>query len=173
MKKIFFWTVAAAATFAVLLIVPGLLMAPNHVSVRTIALNSKPEVVWDALTNFEELPTWRSGVKRVEVKKTGDQTLIIEHGDEQAMTFRLLAFDPPHRFQTEIADDDLPFAGTWTWELKPQGRGCALTITEHGNIKSAPMRTVAAVLMDPAQTQDQYLRELAAHLDEDAEPGPG
>lgn len=172
MKKVLAWTVAAVAIFAALLVVPGWFIAADHVSVRTIHLETAPEQVWEALTQFEQLPTWRSGITRVDVEKTGEETLIIEHGTDEAMTFRLLAFDPPRRFETEIADPDLPFAGTWTWELEPEGSGCSLTITEHGTVKSAPMRTVATLLMDPAGTQDQYLRELAAHLDEDAQPGP-
>jgi len=173
MKKIFLGTVAAAAMFAALLILPGLVLPAEHVSIRSIQLEVPPDEVWDALTNFEQLPTWRSGINRVEVDRTGAQIQIIEHGEDRAMTFKVVAFEPNTLLKTAIADPDLPFSGTWTWELEPDGKGCALTITEHGTVKNPAMRTVTALLMDPADTQDQYLRELADHFDDDAVPGPG
>ncbi|MGB1014480.1 MAG: SRPBCC family protein [Nannocystaceae bacterium] len=173
MKKIFLWTVAAAAMFAALLIVPGLLIPAEHVSMRSIHLEASPSEVWAALTEFEQLPTWRSGIKRVEVERSGEQMQIIERGEDRAMTFNVIAFEPNSLLKTEIADPDLPFSGTWTWELQPHGKGCTLTITENGRVKSPAMRTVTAVFMDPADTQDQYLRELADHFDDDAVPGPG
>lgn len=173
MKKIFLWTVAAAAMFAALLIVPGLMIPAEHVSKRNIHLEASPDEVWNALTDFEQLPTWRSGIKRVEVDRTGEPMQIVEHGEDRAMTFKVVAFEPNTLLKTAIADPDLPFSGTWTWELEPDGKGCSLTVTEHGTVKSAAMRTVTALLVDPADTQDQYLRELADHFDDDAVPGPG
>ena len=71
---------------------------------------------------------------------------------------------------TRIADENLPYGGTWTFDVAPDSGGSALTITEDGEIKSALFRVMARFVFGYHATQEAILRGIAAHLGENAEP---
>jgi hypothetical protein len=44
---------------------------------------------------------------------------------------------------TRIADPNLPFGGTWTYEIRPGNGGATLTITENGEVYNVIFRLVS------------------------------
>jgi hypothetical protein len=71
---------------------------------------------------------------------------------------------PPRRLVTRVADPDLPYGGTWTFELDPQPAGTRLTITERGEIYNPIFRVFARFVFGYAATMERYLDALEARL---------
>jgi hypothetical protein len=71
---------------------------------------------------------------------------------------------PPRRLVTRIADADLPFGGTWTFELAPEEGGTRVTITERGEIRNPIFRAVARYVFGYGATMEAFLDELRAHI---------
>ncbi|MBL4684926.1 MAG: hypothetical protein JKY37_10080 [Nannocystaceae bacterium] len=67
------------------------------------------------------------------------------------------------RLVIEIADDDLPWGGAWTYEVAPNGDGATLTITEHDFVDNIVLRGLVALLMDPVHSTSQFQTDLLAH----------
>ena len=64
-----------------------------------------------------------------------------------------------------IAKDDLPFGGTWTYELADAGDGgTRLTLTEDGVIRPPIFRAMAKWFFGLDTTQRDYLTHLEQHL---------
>ena len=68
---------------------------------------------------------------------------------------------------TRIADPNLPFGGTWTYELTPQADGSTmLRITENGEIRNIFFRFVSRFLMGYTKTMEDYLNALGQKFGE-------
>ena len=72
--------------------------------------------------------------------------------------------EPPRRLVTRIADEDLPFGGTWTYRLEPDGGGTRVTITEDGEVYNPVFRFVSRFVMGHDATLRTYLDDLEAHM---------
>jgi len=85
-------------------------------------------------------------------------------------TFEVVEEAPPQRLVTRIADEDLPFAGSWTYELTPAGEGATrITVTERGEVKPVVFRALSKYVFTHHRTLEQYLRALAARFGERAD----
>jgi hypothetical protein len=70
-----------------------------------------------------------------------------------------------------IADDELPFGGTWTHRLEPlPGGGTRLATTEDGHIEPALFRLMAKLVFGYHRTLNDYQKALAAKFGEQATP---
>jgi hypothetical protein len=78
--------------------------------------------------------------------------------------YEIVEAAPPRRLVTRVADPDLPYGGTWTFELAPEGSGTRLTITERGEVDNPIFRVLARFVFGHAATMDAYLDELPARL---------
>ncbi|HSR42141.1 MAG TPA: SRPBCC family protein, partial [Longimicrobiales bacterium] len=84
------------------------------------------------------------------------------------MTIETVEAEVPTRLVTRIADEDLPFGGTWTYELEPTGDGrTRVTITEDGEVYNPVFRFMARFVFGHTATMDTYLDGLEARM------GPG
>jgi hypothetical protein len=63
---------------------------------------------------------------------------------------------------TRIADERLPFGGTWTWELEPNDGGTRLSITADGFVRPALFRVMARFVFGYHATMNAYLEPCAA-----------
>jgi hypothetical protein len=68
---------------------------------------------------------------------------------------------PPERLVTRIADG-LPFGGTWTVEVAPEGAGARVTITERGEVYNPIFRVLSRYVVGHTATMDRFLAALAA-----------
>jgi uncharacterized protein YndB with AHSA1/START domain len=98
------------------------------------------------ITDVAAFPTWRSDVKSVE-------TLPDENGHRRwrettkngpPLTFVVEQAVPDRLLVGRIADTNLPFGGSWTYELTPNGSGTTtLRITEDGEVYNPIFRFVS------------------------------
>lgn len=130
---------------------------------RTLA--QTPEGVWDVLIDTEAFPTWRSGVESVELlpDRVG-RRVWRERSDDGLLTFEVVESARPSHLVTRIADEGLPFGGTWTWELAPDGAGTVVTLTEDGEIYNPLFRFMSRFVFGHEQTMRTFLDDLERHV---------
>jgi hypothetical protein len=79
---------------------------------------------------------------------------------------------PARRLVTRIADHNLPYGGTWTYELTPDGSGTRLTITENGEVYNPIFRFVSRFIMGHTASMESVLRALGTKHGETIAPEP-
>jgi hypothetical protein len=68
--------------------------------------------------------------------------------------------EPLTRRVVTIADPSLPWGGSWTYELEPQGSQTQLTITEDGYVSNVFFRFMSRYVFGQASTLEQYESDL-------------
>jgi uncharacterized protein YndB with AHSA1/START domain len=164
-------TLGILAALVVLVYVVGLLLPKSHVASASARYTAKPDAVWAALTDPAAFPQWRPGVTRVELLPAVDgQPGWREYGAHDAVSYRVVESDAPRRLVARIADENLPYGGTWTYELAPIDSGTRLTITERGEIYNPIFRVVARFILGYTGTMTEVLRAVGAKHGEAVTP---
>lgn len=167
------WILIAAAVIAALIAlvaVIGSLMPKEHTASRTTVINRPPEVLWQAITDCGAFPQWREDVKSVEVLPDREGHKVWrEDGKNGKMTLEAIETNPPSRLVLRIADPDLPFGGTWIYELQPIHGGSRITITENGEVYNPIFRFVGRVFFSQSATIEDYLKSLGKKYGEAVE----
>jgi len=162
-----------AGLIGLMMVVVGMLLPQNHSASLTARFAQPPEVIWATITDHANEPSWRRDLRSKqrlddrnghavwrETRKRGD-----------TMTFETIAFEPPRKMVGRIADDNLPFGGTWTYEVKPAGDaagGSTLTITEDGEIYNPAFRFIARFIIGYRGTITSYLAALSRKFGQEA-----
>ena len=76
------------------------------------------------------------------------------------MTFVLERADAPHILVSRMADPNLPFGGTWTFEITATPNGSRLRIVEAGEIYNPLFRFMARFVFGYDATIKNYLSAL-------------
>src|SRR5262252_7904066 len=132
--------IGVVTVVAIVLIVMaiGAMLPEAHVARRTALVHRAPDAVWAIMTDFAALPSWRPGLKSVEMLPPHDGHIVFrEDASYGKVTFEVDEQRAPNKLVTRIADDALPFGGRWIFELVPEGDATRVTITEEGKVKSA------------------------------------
>ena len=156
---------ATLAVFAAVVAGVGMMLPRDHVETRTARLPAAPDAVFAAIADVGSYASWRTSLSAVEVLAPVDgrsRWVEVSGGDRIAM--EQVERQPPRRLATRIADPDLPFGGTWTFELAPDEGGTRLTITERGEIRNPIFRAVARFVFGYGTTMETFLDELRARL---------
>lgn len=160
MKWLGLVTLALAVVIAVVVIV-GVLLPRNHRASREQMVASSPYSVWAAITGIEAFPSWRTDVEKIQKLPDRDGRMAwIEEGVSGKLTFVAERLDPPRVFVTRLADPDLPFGGTWTYNLEPVGEATRVTITEDGEIYNPVFRFMSRFIFGYEATMRTYLSAL-------------
>jgi len=143
--------------------VVGILIPRTHVASSSLRLPQPADTVWAMVRNVESYPDWWSYAEAVSTGAEGmTYTLLDRHG--QRITYEVVLSDPPRRFEMRIADEDLPFGGSWTYEVEADGAGSRVTITENGVVKNPLFRFMARFVFGYHATIESYLAALADHF---------
>ena len=158
---------AVLALAVLVLYVAGSRLPREHHSQVTLILRANRATVWTALTDYAAMPRWWPAVKAVRMEKLPDGTELTfnldRHGEE--IPFRTVEVRPNEKLVRMIANDQLPFGGTWTYELADgEGGGTRLTLTEDGFVNPPVFRAMAKWFFGLDMTQRDYLAHLEQHL---------
>jgi uncharacterized protein YndB with AHSA1/START domain len=144
----------------------------EHVASRRVLIHCPPAEVFAAIRDFARHPEWRRDVKSVALLgETNGRLRFREDGAHGSMTMEVVEEVPGVRLVTRIADEDLPFGGSWTYELRPVEGGTEITITERGEVKPAIFRALSKYVFTHHRTIEQYLRALGTRFGEMVTPG--
>lgn len=154
------------ATLLAIALMVGSRLPKAHVAASGIRLKAKPEEIWPILTDFKAYPSWRMGLKRVEVRQSEDGLpMWIEVSSAASkIPFKVMEARPPYWLVTQIADDALPMRGRWTYQLKEENGETVLTITETERIYHPLIRFCLRYLISYHSAMDVFLAELAWKL---------
>ena len=139
----------------------------RHVARVALSLDQTPAEVWAVVSDLATWPTWNGAVQKMERLPDVDGRPVwafTAKGDvmrSEVLEVTAPTDDHPGRLVTRIIDDELPFGGTWTWELTASGRGTAVTITEDGFIKNLFFRGMSSLFFGYVGSQSAYLGALA------------
>ena len=150
--------IAAAAVTAI-----GYALPQGHVASREATFRAAPPAVFGAISDVARYPEWRSDLTKVDLLASSPLKWR-EHSGSDAIAFEATEFRPPDLLQVRIADEGLPFGGTWTYELFPDGAGTRLKITERGEVYNPIFRFVSKFIIGHTSTLETYLADLQRRL---------
>ncbi len=167
------YIVGGLAGFVALLWLIGTLLPRDHVATRMARYTQPPEAIWRAITEAEAIPSWRTGITAV--KRMPEQNGMpgwVETSSFGEMPLRVTEMEAPRRLKMRIASDELPFGGTWTYEIAPAEGGATLRITEDGFVKPALFRLMSLFIFGHTATIEQYLKDLGKKFGAEVTPQP-
>jgi uncharacterized protein YndB with AHSA1/START domain len=170
--KVALWIFLGLLTLLVALLAAATLIGSqlprNHFATPMGLYRQKPEAVWEAITNVDAMPTWREGLKSVQkLPERNGLPAHIEVTTSGTIPMETVEMNPPTKLVTRIADDRLPFGGTWTYEIQETTEGSALRIMERGWVSNPFFRFMSKFVFGQTSTMNAYLRSLAKKLGEE------
>ena len=152
-------------------LVVGSLLPEHHRATSTARYQEPPDTVWATITGFEQIPTWRPEIKEMKRLPDGENGPVwVEVSNTGEIPYEVVEQHPPYRMLTRIADPDMPFGGTWTYEITAVEGGSALKLTEDGEIYNALYRFMARFVFGHHSTMDSYLTRLGQKFGEETKP---
>ena len=152
---------AALTLFAVAAIVTavGYMLPVAHVATHDAVVPAPPDAVFARISDPARYRQWRTDLEAIELLGT-DPLRWRERSGGDTITYEAIERSAPTRFVTRIADPDLPFGGTWTWELRPDGTGTRVAITERGEVYNPVFRFMSRFVFSRTATMETVLRQL-------------
>lgn len=155
------------AAIVILVVAIGFALPVSHKAVGEARFRQPPAKVFAAITDVNAFPSWRSSVKTLEtLPDSAGKRRFREIGSDGAILFQIERSVPDKQLVTRIADPSLPFGGSWTYDLIPDGDATILRIAEDGEVYNPILRFVSRFVMGHTSTIDRYLQDLARHLGE-------
>lgn len=167
--KIALIVLVALVVSIILIVAIGAMLPKQHTASRTVELRATPEQVFALISGPQD---WRNDLKEYKFFDEGNRHMVREtdkHG--QTITYEIVQSQPPSLLKRTIADKDLPFGGSWTWKIVPQGSGCSVTITEYGEVYNPVFRFVSKFIMGHTRTINCYLAILSRAVQGGAQAG--
>jgi hypothetical protein len=166
------WIFTILAGILILITLIGWLLPKQHTVTRQARFHQPPEVLWKTITDIEDMPAWRDGLKSVKhlpdhdglpcwAETLSSGTIPLETESSQA----------PAKLVVRIADSKLPFGGTWTYEIASVPDGSTLRITENGEVYNPIFRFVSRFVLGHSATIETYLKSMAKKFGEPPQIG--
>lgn len=148
----------------------GALLPSRHIASVAATFEQDPKDVFSALVDWREFTAWRRGLDSVAaIDSVSGNESWLEVSSSGTIPYEVVLADSPRQLVVEIATEELPFGGTWTYLLEPQGGGTRLTITEQGEVRNAVFRFMGKFVFGHHGTIETYLRDLGGKFGETVE----
>ena len=144
----------------------GAMLPKGHSASRRAHYRVSPEALYAVIAGP---PDWRTGVRSFGVlpDENGRKRWWEEDTHHHRITFELVEERFPNRLAVRIADRNLPFGGTWTFDIaKAPGGGSDLVVREDGEIYNVIFRFLAHFFFGYSASVEGYLRDLGAKFGE-------
>jgi hypothetical protein len=163
LKKLFLFTILGLLVVVIVMTAVGYALPQGHVASREATFAVPAAAVFGAVSDVARYPEWRTDLSRVDLLQS-DPLRWREHSGGDAVTFEVLESKRDERFKVRIADADLPFGGTWTYELLPEATGTRLRIIENGEVYNPVFRFLSKFVLGHTATIERYLADLERRL---------
>jgi hypothetical protein len=126
--KLLLIVMGALVGLILLVVGVGILLPKRHIASRSAAFNVKPEQLFALIDGPQ---TWRSNVKKYEPTSSpdGHRHWLETDAHGQTVAYEQVERHPPTLLKARIATANLPYSGTWTFNLEPNGGSTVLRIT--------------------------------------------
>lgn len=157
------WLLLLVAGTAALVWILGAMIPRGHVATCTARFRAAPQRLYELVRDVAGATSWRKDLEWVELLAPREgKPAWAETSSWGKVTYVLDADEPGRRLAYRIADDSLPYGGTWTFRFEPDGAGTRLSITEDGFVEPKVFRLLARFVFGYHRTLETYLRSLAA-----------
>lgn len=157
--KIPLYVLGSILVFALMVVSIGYALPQGHVASVDATLPAPPDRVFARIADPARYREWRKDITSLEV--LGSPPLKWrETAGRDTITFEVVERHAPERLVVRIADPDLPFGGTWTYELQPEGTGTRLVITERGEVYNPVFRFVSRFFLSQTATMEKFVAAL-------------
>ena len=139
----------------------------QHRASLSASFNASPEEVWEAISDFQSSPEWRSAVQSVEaIEGPGLSQAWREVGRfGDPIEFELIETVLYQKLVRRIISPHLPIGGQWTYLIEPSGSGTRLTIVKDSEVYSPFFRLSSTFLIGHTSSLKLYLAELKTRLE--------
>ncbi len=162
-RRLGWFLIGFVGLFGVLYLV-GLFVPKTHTYTLEAQFDHPIDLVWQTITDLEATPSWRRGLDEIERLEDRDgKPLWRLDGDFGTVYYLVEAAEPMTHYVNRVVDGD-DFGGTWTFTLRETPTGCALRITEDGEIYNPIFRTMIHYVYDYGTSVRNYLEDLDAAL---------
>lgn len=167
-----FALIAAGVVVALVavVVVVGWLLPRRHVVARSAVFRVSPEKLFALIAGDQQ---WRPDVKACElITEEGGRRFQREtskHGE--TILYELMDERPPVAIVRQIATENLPYGGRWSFELDPVEGGTRVRITEDGEVYNPVFRFVSKFVLGQTATLDAYLRAMGKAAGEEVQLG--
>src|ERR1700735_1423448 len=147
----------------------GALLPAQHTATRAAQFHQPPEAIWSAITDYSKFPAWRKSVRGLKPLPPVNGRPSWSEFDkyDHSIPDETVESTPPQHLTTRIAHPDLPFGGSWTYQLTPRADGSTvLRITENGEIRQGFFRIAARFFIGYTKTMEDYLNALGQKFGE-------
>lgn len=160
--------VAGIVLLVIAVVVIGSLLPKRHVVSRSASYRAMPEHLFSLIAGPQ---SWRPDVLNYEVVPgdRGREFMRETTRDGETITYELLDRTPPKSLKRRIATDNLPYSGTWTFSLQPNGKTTTVRITEDGQVYNPVFRFVSRFVLGHTRGMDAYLRALGKAAGQEVE----
>ena len=164
--------IGGIVVLVLVVVLVGALLPVRHEVSREVTIDRPPAEVWDVIADFSAGPDWRPDIDRVEQLPDRDgRPVWAEYGtDGQRIPYATIETAPPTRLVRKIADERLPFGGTWTFDLTPVGAGTRVKITERGEVRNPVFRFVSKFVIGHETFMERYLQALGSRFGQTVTP---
>ena len=147
----------------------GALLPKRHVIARSANFKASPEKLYVLIAGDQ---SWRPDVKGCELIAGQEgrrfQRETSKHGE--TILYELTDEKPPAAIVRRIAAENLPYGGSWSFELQPVEGGTRVRITEDGEVYNPIFRFVSKFVIGQTSTLDTYLKAMGKAAAEDVQP---
>jgi len=153
------------AIIAAVIALIGAALPRGHRVTRQARYRQKPDAIYLVLAGPVN---WRSDIKAYGElpEHNGRKQWWEQDSHGQKINYELVEDNIPWRRVTRIAQEDLPFGGTWTIEISPVPEGSRVRITEDGEVHNIIFRFMARFVFGYTSTIEGYLRDLGHRFGE-------
>lgn len=146
----------------------GMTLPQSHTAEISRQFEATPEEIFTLITDVEHFPNWRTNVDRVEIINDDEKSFQWReyYTNEDPLSFRIVESHENSMLVTEIADENLPFGGSWTYKIQPEGKQTQLTIIENGDVYNPIFRFISKFVLEHEGTIKQYMTDLETAVNE-------
>lgn len=142
---------------ALVLIIGYLLPVKHSVSISA-DINTPIDSVWQRISQPENFQHWRKDIKSINVLSSEEWVETNSQNDN--IPIKIIEALPGRKMVTIINSKQLPYGGSWTYELKPKGVNTEITITENGEVYNPLYRFFSKFVFGHTATIKSYLNNL-------------
>lgn len=168
LKRLLIVAAGVLGALVLVVLVVGLLLPEEHHASRTLVTKQQPQVVWDAINDHANEPSWRADVASVTSlgERNGKPVWQENYKDGNTVALMTTEFAPPTRMVRELTDLEGPFSGRWEIDISPTPNGSTVKVTEIGKVSNPIFRFVSKYVIGHTTFMERYLTGLAGKFGE-------
>ncbi len=158
--KILLMVLGAILILILAVVITGMLLPRRHSATRSAAFRAKPEQLYALIAGTQ---TWRPDVRSYEAVREGEGLDLFRETTRngESIIYEIVV-SPPYSIQRRIATTGLPYSGTWSYSLTPEGDFTTVRITEDGEVYNPIFRFVSRFILGQTRSIDAYLQAMGS-----------